>query len=234
MQPTYFPWAGYFNLIKAVDVFVYLDDAQYERGSWQNRNRVLVAGRPHWLTIPVIRDHLGETLNKVQTDEKLPWRRKHVTLLNQSYGRHPFARDARGLADLLVADTDIHVLADLNIRIIDDICNKLGIATPRLRSSELGISGKRTERLVKICAHLKCEEYLSPPGALGYLVEDRYEEKTSARLLINEYIPQPYIQRGSAEFVSHLSIIDIVANLGWEEAGRYTGRPARLAEPLKS
>jgi hypothetical protein len=53
MQPTYFPWAGYFSLLGMVDVFVFLDDVQFVRGSWQNRNRVLVAGEEHWITFPV-------------------------------------------------------------------------------------------------------------------------------------------------------------------------------------
>ena len=232
MQPTYFPWAGYFNLIKAVDVFVFLDDAQYERGSWQNRNRVLVDGKPHWLTVPVIRGHLGETLDRVQTDEKLPWRRKHVSLLQQTYGKHPFAADALTLPEALIGDRSIGSLADLNIRIIASICDRMGIATPRLRASELDVAGKRTDRLIKICVQLKCDEYVSPPGALQYLVEDGFSEKASARLLINDYQPEPYEQRGTTEFVSHLSIIDIVAHLGWEKAAQYTSRPARVAAPI--
>jgi hypothetical protein len=232
MQPTYFPWAGYFNLIKVVDVFVFLDDAQYERSSWQNRNRVLVGGMPHWLTVPVVRDHLGDTLDRVRTDEKLPWRRKHVALLKQTYGNHPFGADALMLTESLISDHSLGVLADLNIRIIGSLCDKLGIATPRLRASELDVAGKRTDRLIKICARLKCDEYLSPPGALQYLAKDGFSEKASARLLINDYQPEPYEQRGSKDFVSHLSIIDIVAHLGWEKAAQYTSRPARATAPI--
>ena len=52
MQPMYLPWAGYFNLISSVDRFYYLDDAQYERGTWQNRNRILLNGQAQFLTVP--------------------------------------------------------------------------------------------------------------------------------------------------------------------------------------
>jgi hypothetical protein len=228
MQPTYFPWAGYFNLVNAVDVFVFLDDAQYERGTWQNRNRVLVAGKPHWLTVPVVRGHLGETLDRVRTDEKLSWRRKHVALLRQVYGKHPFAADVLDLSESLVGDTTISVLGELNMRIVNSFCAKLGIATKRLRASELGVSGKRSERLIAICSRLGCDEYLSPPGAFGYLMEDRFCEQGSARLLVNEYLPAPYQQLGLSEFVSHLSIIDIVAHLGWGGAASYIGRGAEV------
>ena len=73
MQPTYMPWAGYFNLMARVDMFVYLDDAQYERSSWQNRNRVLVRGTPTWLSVPVVRGFLGASINQVVVDETLQW-----------------------------------------------------------------------------------------------------------------------------------------------------------------
>ena len=227
MQPTYFPWAGYFNLIKAADIFVFLDDAQFERGSWQNRNRVLLKGEPHWLTVPVIREHLGDAINQVRTDDKLSWRRKHLTLLRQVYGGHPFGADIMSLSERLVADETITHLAALNMRIVSDICKGFGLNTRLLRSSELGIQGSRSERLVRMCEHLNCDEYLSPPGALQYLTEDRFCDTTTVRLLINEYLPEAYVQRGSAQFVSHLSIIDVVANLGWNEAAEYVGRKAK-------
>src|SRR6185503_10841708 len=207
MQPTYFPWAGYFNLLKTVDVFVFLDDAQYERGTWQNRNRVLVHGKPHWLTVPVVRGHLGETLDRVHTDEKLPWRRKHASLLTQVYGRHPHAKDVLDLVASLAAEASPTVLGELNMAIINLFCARLNIATKRLRTSELGVSGKRSERLIAICSQLECDEYLSPPGALEYLMEDRFCDQASTRLLINDYVPAPYAQPGCSEFVSHLSKI---------------------------
>jgi WbqC-like protein family len=228
MQPTYFPWAGYFNLIQCVDAFVFLDDAQYERGTWHNRNRVMVNGKAQWLTVPVIRDRLGDPLNRVRTDEKLPWRKKHVSLLQQSYGKHPFGKEVLEIAAPSIDRAGAEVLAALNMAIIGALCEKLDVTTRILRSSEIGVAGKRTERLIAICQHLGCDEYLSPPGAIDYLTEDRFCERASARLLVNEYAPQSYEQRGSGEFVSHLSILDVAANLGWPGAARYVRNPATL------
>lgn len=221
MQPTYFPWAGYFNLIASVDVFVFLDDVQYERGTWHNRNRILVNGAPHWLTVPVMRGHLGEAINEVETDEKLPWRKKHASLLRQVYGKHSFGGELVPSCEALIADPSMHVLASLNEAIITEICSKLAIEVRLFRSSDLGISGQRSERLASICEQLGCDEYLSPPGAVEYLAADRFEELTKVKLKINDFQPCEYSQRGAREFVSHLSIIDIVANLGWDGASEY-------------
>lgn len=224
MQPTYFPWAGYFNLIGSVDVFVFLDDAQYERGTWQNRNRVLLNGEPHWLTVPVVRERLGDSINECRTDDKHGWRRKHLALLHQVYSKHPFGPDVLALSERFVGDEMTTRLAALNMQIISEICGKFGIHTRTLRSSELDIGGNKSERLARMCESLECDEYLSPPGALQYLMEDRFCDLTRVKLLINEYQPEVYAQRGSKEFVSHLSIIDVVANLGWDGAANYANR----------
>ena len=87
MQPTYLPWTGYFNLIFQSDVFVFLDDVQYERGSWQNRNRILLNGQPHFLTVPSIRTQLSEQIKMVEIDAKKNWRSKHVKTIKQAYGK---------------------------------------------------------------------------------------------------------------------------------------------------
>lgn len=157
MQPTYMPWAGFLNLMAGVDLFIYLDDAQYERATWQNRNRVLVAGQPSWLTVPVLRDFLGAAIHEVRIDDRLPWRRKHTVLLQQAYARHEFATDMREAVDML-GDMALARLADLNIAILDRVRDRLGIATRTLRSSELGIDGVRTDRLIAILAHVGATE----------------------------------------------------------------------------
>src|SRR5437870_5440085 len=93
MQPTYLPWSGYFNLMSQATVFVFLDDVQYERSSWQNRNRVLVNGAPHLITVPALRLSLNQSIRTVQVDDKHPWRSKHISLLEQTYAKHPYASE---------------------------------------------------------------------------------------------------------------------------------------------
>ena len=89
------------------------------------------------------------------------------------------------------------------------------------RSSELGIKGIRTKRLVSLCEHFKASVYLSPQGASEYLAEDGFEASTSTRLQFQNYQPTSYIQRGVKDFNSHLSILDVLANLGWEKTRKY-------------
>lgn len=227
MQPTYFPWAGYFNLIAQVDVFVFLDDAQYEKSSWQNRNRILLNGHPHWLTVPAHRDHLGQSIVETGIDDKRNWRDKQFKLLQQAYSRHPYVREMLAAAGMIL-DRNMDNLAELNIRIATYLMQEFGIATRILRSSTLDLPGKRTDRLIKLCEHLGCTEYISPTGSTEYLAEDRFAEKTSIRLSFNSYVPEAYPQVGGEGFVSHLSILDVVANIGKSAASEYVrGTEAR-------
>jgi hypothetical protein len=228
MQPTYFPWAGYFSLIDRVDVFVFLDDAQYEKGTWQNRNRVLVNGQPHWLTVPAQREFLGQAINQVRFDERRNWREKHFRLLSQAYAKHPHAGEMLQLADA-VLDAGLARLADLNIRIISALAQAMGSVTRMRRSSELDIGGTRTERLIALCKRLECDEYVSPPGSAGYLAEDGFTAKTSIRLTFNEYVPAAYPQLPGGNFISHLSLLDVIANIGTRGAADYVRQSGEKA-----
>ena len=124
MQPTYFPWAGYFNLISQADVFIFLDDVQFEKCSWQNRNRILLGGNPLWITVPSIRKDISQKINEIQIDDQKHWRRKHIKTIEQAYAKSLFRSEVVELVHL-IDDENINLLSELNIRIIQIIAGKL-------------------------------------------------------------------------------------------------------------
>jgi len=229
MQPTYLPWAGYFNLMAQSDQFVFLDDVQFEKGSWQNRNRVLVNGKTHWMTVPVRREHLSQEIQTIEIDDHSRWRKKHFKLLENAYARHPYIKDVLEVVEL-VLDTSITRLADLNIALIKLFSERFSLSTSFLRSSELDIRGERSERLVEICRHLACDEYISPLGAKDYLMADSNFEHSGVSLTFQSYEPNFYSQPLSGDFASHLSIVDALANLGWEKTMAYVETGEAVAE----
>lgn len=220
MQPTYLPWSGYFNLIAKSDVFVFLDDAQFQKGSWHNRNRVIVSGQPHWLTVPVRHQKLSQKINETSIDYTKPWKKKQIRLLQQAYAKCPYVGDIFELFDVLDANESTS-LSDFNVAIICWLSSKLGLETKILKSSELGISGGRTNRLVDILNYLGADEYLSPIGASEYLEDDGFLSLTDISLTFQSYTPEFYAQRGAKQFFSHLSIVDVIANLGWHATRAY-------------
>lgn len=220
MQPTYIPWAGYFNLISEVEVFVFLDDVQFEYQSWQTRNQILINGLSQWITVPVRRNSLQQIIQDISIDDQQKWRRKHVICLQQTYGKHVYGLE---LSDIfkIIQNIDFSYLANLNIQIIQYISYKIGLQTQFLRSSELSQGGKRSEHLYNICKACGCDEYLSPMGSAEYLKLDGIFENSSIKLEFQNYQPAVYPQHKQSYFVSHLSILDVIANLGYAETARY-------------
>ena len=220
MQPTFLPWAGYFNIIAEVDTFVFLDDAQLQKNSWHNRNQILLNHKKHWISVPVKRSNLGQTIAETKIDINQRWCSKLVKLLQQVYCKHPFAKDIMELCEILQQDDSVY-LAELNIRLIKWFVLKMELPTKMILSSDLCAEGSRTERLVNLLQELRAECYLSPQGAKEYLKADDFTQKTSAVLEFQGFEPLIYNQHKSNDFESHLSIVDVLANLGWSATREY-------------
>lgn len=220
MQPTFLPWSGYFNLMSQVDIFVFLDDAQFQKSSWHNRNRIPLNDAAHWLTVPVLHQHLEQTLLETQLDNKTAWRKKMTRLLEQTYAKHAFNSELHDFI-ALISNTKLTSLAELNIGIIEMMVQKLGIKCQIIRSSDLDISSVRTQRLLLILHELKATEYLSPQGAREYLTADGFTEQADISLSFQEFTPQVYPQRRTNHFIEKLSMLDTVMNIGWRESKAY-------------
>lgn len=221
MQPTYLPWSGYFNLIKSVDIFVFLDDVVFSKQSWQQRNRVLTRNGESLLTVPVItKNKAGQKINEVRFVDNNNWRDKHYKLLEQSYGKHKFGDLALGVLKECYQN-NTSSLCELNINIIRSFMRNLELSADVFLSSQISVSGKRSEYILNICHFLKATEYLSPVGAKEYIEEDGVFHNSDVFLLYQDFSPIVYEQKNSKEFVSHLSIFDLIANVGFKEARNY-------------
>jgi hypothetical protein len=172
-QPAYLPWLGYFDLIDQVNTFVLLDDVQFEKQSWQQRNRIKTPTGLQWLTVPVLfSGRFGQLINQVEIRD-LEFSRNHLRAIELNYRRAPFFDQYfEGLSSLLDC-AQRALLVDLNVRLIEWFMNTLGIQTRLVLSSALGQPGKRTERLANICGSLGATRYLSPLGSAAYLLSEK-------------------------------------------------------------
>jgi len=220
MQPTFLPWAGYFNLMSQVDNFILLDDVQLEKQSWQTRNLLLLNGEAKWVSLPVKRLNLSQSIRETEFLDSSRWSSKLMRSFQQNYGKHIHYTAARDVIDLLEFQPG-DTLSSFNEKVIRETAKRLGIRAHIHRAGDLTVSGTRSARLISICEHFDAEEYLSPVGSVDYLSEDGFTDKTTISLKFQKYEPLPYFQKGSQEFVSHLSIVDVVANLGWDRARQY-------------
>ncbi len=214
MQPTYLPWLGYFNLMAQADVFVFLDDVAFSRQSWQQRNRIIQGERLLWLTVPVLTSgRFSQSIDEVEVQDNLPWRRKHLASISAAYGRAPFGAEVVSLVSDVLEMKHLQ-LVQINIALIERIAELLEISCSVRLASTLGYKGERSDRLLAMCRTLNGTAYLCPAGAEDYLKKDGTFEDAAFPVRIQRFTPAPY--RSSAALQDGLfpSIIDALAWIG--------------------
>lgn len=210
LQPSFLPWLGHLDQYAWADQFVLYDDVQFDKHGWRNRNRILTSQGVAWLSIPV-KVKGAPPINQVEVDYAQPWRRKHLESLRQAYSKSPFFDwFFPQLQDYYANDWPR--LLDWDVEGLKWLTGCLGLPWIGILSSELDVPGQKTERLIGICQKLGATRYLTGDAARDYLEEARFEE-IGVKVVWHGYQHPAYPQR-SKEFVSHLSIVDLMFNCG--------------------
>jgi hypothetical protein len=212
-QPTFLPWLGYFDLIDQVDCFVLLDNVQFEKQSWQQRNRIKGPSGLQWLTVPVVfRGRLGQRILDVEIREPEFWK-THLRAIELSHRRTPhFDKYFPELAKILEEHGGL--LAELNCAVIGWICISLGLDTKRVRSSELNETGKRSELLVNLCRRLHADSYLSPIGSAEYLLDEMSWFSDAGIQVAFQHYEHPEYRQLFPPFCPYASVLDLLFNEG--------------------
>lgn len=211
-QPNYIPWMGYFYKIQKSDIFVILDDVQYIRRGFINRNQIKTHQGFSWLTIPVEnKGNYACKINEIKIKNDLDWKENHLKLIETNYKKSDFFNDFNQIfKSCLMMDYD--KLYELNIDIIKIICHFLNIKTEFILSSALNINETSTERIISICKALGADSYLSGSGGTKYQDEKMFEDH-SIKLLYSDFSEKPYKQLWGG-FSGGLSVIDYIFNCG--------------------
>jgi hypothetical protein len=213
MQPTYLPYLGYFHLVAASDVFVFLDDVQFARRSWQSRNRILGPGGEVMLTVPVKKHERDTPISAIEVFEGEPWREKHLKAISLNYARRPAF--AEGMAFLEETLAGAGLLADLNRRIVEGAARKMGLATEFVNARDLACPGHRSDHLLAICRAVGASDYLSPMGSHDYMEDDGVFAEAGFPVRFQGFVEIAYPQ-GREPFIPYMSFVDALMNLGWD------------------
>lgn len=214
-QPTYLPWLGYFDLIDQVDTFVVLDTVQFEKQSWQQRNRIKTPAGLQWLTIPVIfRGRLDQKICDVEIRDT-DFARIHIRAIELNYSRtRYFTKLFPQLSVILNSVQPGSRLAELNLQLLRWLIEFLGIRTALVLASSLKEQGKRTELLANICRRLGASEYFSPIGSAEYLLPDLpVLSEANIKTHFHNYVHPEYEQR-FPPFMPYVSVVDLIFNEG--------------------
>src|SRR3990167_7839543 len=193
MQPTYLPWAGYFDLMDQSDLFIFLDTVQFEKCSWQKRNKIKTSSGETWLTIPVKRSGLQQKLIEIEITRLSQFQKKHLRTLEYAYKKAPYY-DQYMPALKEILQKGHQYLTELTIEICLWIRAMLGIETEIIRSSNLKSSGSNVDLVIALCKEVGAQRYYSPKGAATYIGENNAFLDNNIVLIYQNYRPVPYQQ----------------------------------------
>jgi hypothetical protein len=217
LQPSYLPWLGFLEQIGKADTFVLYDDVQFEKGSWRNRNRIKTPQGVAWLTVPVLTKGLDFPLIKdVRINNSERWGKKHVRTIQQNYSKAPyFDRYAAELFSII--ERPWEKLIDLNNTLLFFFLEAFGLERNILLSSELGIGGASSDRLLSIIKALGGDVFYEGAAGRNYLDVEKFE-KAGVEVVFQDYEHPVYPQLYN-EFVPYLSVVDLLMNCGPESLG---------------
>lgn len=210
MQPYFFPYIGYFQLMAACDLFVAFDDAQYISRGWVNRNRILVKSSADWLTLPVVYAGHRAPINQRQyLLEHGAQPRRLLRRLAGAYGNAPHFDRTMQLVEEILAFPDANV-ASFNLNLLARVAAALRLPVRLVRSSDIAKEGglKGRDIVAEICRRTGATHYINPIGGVA-LYDEGFFRARGLELSFLQAAPSPYSQFGSGH-VPWLSIIDVM------------------------
>lgn len=214
-QPNYWPYPGLIGKIMKSDRFVYVTKVQFEKKSWQKRNRVRTKEGWTYLQIPTItKGKMEQNICDVLINNNEEWREKNYKTISLLYSKAPFFREYHDfLEDLYTRKWEY--LADIDIYIMNYLLDLLKIDTEILYDKDFEFHGKKTDMLVDMCKQTGCDTYLSNLGSAAYVDISCFTDAGLNHQYIN-YVGEQYRQQFTG-FEEGLSILDMLMNCGTEK-----------------
>lgn len=209
-QPEHMPWPGFFDKVSRADLFVILDNVQFRKNYFQNRNKIRTANGSSWITVPVNRT-IETLINEVRIADDAGWKKRWWNTIYLAYKRSRyFDMYAGDLEKAMTIDTGL--LSELNINLIKCLFRFMGISTRVQIASELGAQGKGSDMLLDICKKVGADGYLSGISGKEYLKIDDFSREGIA---VNfQEFHHPIYKQLYEPFMPCMSVIDLVFNYG--------------------
>ena len=220
MQPYFLPYISYFQLIKAVDVYVLCDDLNYIKNGWINRNKILINKENKLCTISLRKASQNKLINQIEIVDDF---QRLVKTVRVNYAKAPYFKETFVLLERILSYED-KCLSEFIVNSIKEILSYLQIDTPILLSSQIekNCSLKGKDKVIDLCKILGSELYINAIG--GQLLYDKTEFASHGielKFLKTEFVPYKQFDN---EFVPRLSILDILMFNSVDEVNRMLDR----------
>ena len=211
-QPVYLPWLGLFHKIALAETFVYFDQVQYLPKDWMNRNKIRTKSGSIWLTVPVLRKGYRDLkTSEIEINNSIDWQKKHFRSISLNYKKSPYFENYIPFFED-VYSRKWKFLGELNEYMLKWFLDELGIKVNFLNANNFKFQGEKSSLILNMCKELNASTYIF--GILGKDYADVQEfEKNNIGLIFQNYNHPKYSQL-YREFISHMSVIDLLFNHG--------------------
>lgn len=227
-QPEHLPWLGFFHKLSLSDIFVILDNVQYRKNYYQNRNKIRTDQGFMWITVPVER-HLKTLIKDVKIVQDKRWKKKWWDSIRCTYNKASYFNNyAEKLHDIINKEED--KLINLNIEIIRFICGILNIKCQFIKASELSVKGKREILLLNCCKELNAGTYISGVSGREYLEVEKFKNE-GIKIIFQEFY-HPIYEQLHNPFKPCMSVIDLILNYGPKSSAILMGKNVEVMEDI--
>lgn len=209
-QPAYNPWLGYFHKLLLSDIFVIMDDVQFEKNSFINRNKIFQKPEGLMLTIPCnMKNYTDKSIKEIEISNDI-WKKKHLSSLSQTYSKSSYFDKVFPIIEKAL-NLDSKLLIDYSNQLFMDIVNYLKIDTKIIFASDLDIKSKKIDYVIELTKKLNGNIFIF--GKLGQDYADvNYLNDNQIKSIFQDYQHPEYKQKG-ADFIPCLGIIDLIMNI---------------------
>ena len=211
MQPYLFPYMGYFQLIKAVDIFVLLDNVSFINKGWINRNRIVVNGQEYVFTVPLQKASQNKMIRDIKIASEHRWKSRFLKTIEHSYKKAPYFPEIFGLIAEIVNCSEVYISRFIYQGLLL-INNYLGISTRVIESSSKYENDnlKAAHKIIDICKKENADHYINPIGGLEFYDKQLfYDNGLKINFLKTKEIRYKQLCN---YFIQNLSIIDVMMN----------------------
>ena len=230
IQPGFLPWLGFFEQMAIADLFVYLDDAQYTKGDWRNRNRLKSPSGIKTITVPVKKGGSNKLINEIKISYEMEWQSRIIRQIEYWYGKAPFFHDYFPVVKRVLLSR-YENLVDLDLALIKEIRSLLRIDTPIYRSSDQkNKSFDKNQKLLDICGYHGADIFFDGKAAQDFIDMELFR-KNGIDMIFQDYQHLEYPQLFGM-FIPFLSVLDLLLNCGPDSRNILLSSP--LPGPLQA
>lgn len=211
-QPVYLPWLGFFNKIASADLFCYFDIVQYQKKDYNNRNKIKTNTGALWLSVPVeSKDHFEKNVGTIKILQD-GWQKKHIKTIELQYKKAPYFKKYFDQIAQTLTEHSTGSLGELNLAMLRQFNEILGIKTPIVIASEYDFKGIKSDLVLDMCKTLGAKKYIFGIQGENYADVDSFVAEGISPIFQN--YRHPVYPQLHGEFTPNLSVIDLIFNVG--------------------